>query len=185
MSDYLEVLVGAAKSISDIYKKQAVVILSWDEEHQVVHTTTYGIELVNKFRAANWGEICTTAIVDQLRHFKREIENLRADVDRFHKERQELRTILGAGGMDFEGDSLLVSAQKAMAEIIKLRSMETKWKKSLDWSEQARLEWLKEFDGYRKRIAELEGFMNRALHDQTPGLLCKPDCPRCAYEKTK
>src|SRR5512146_3127903 len=61
-STYIPVPVEAAKAIAEQYQKDAVVVLSWDQAHQLTHTTTYGKSAFDKENAAAVGEICTKAI---------------------------------------------------------------------------------------------------------------------------
>lgn len=62
MPDYLPVPVEAAKEIAERYSKAMVVILCWDTEHHLLHTTTYGRSALEKQNAAAVGEICTRAV---------------------------------------------------------------------------------------------------------------------------
>ena len=62
MNEYLEVPVAAAKSLADVYRKSQVVILCYDKEHNLTHTTTYGVSAFDKENAAATGELVTKAI---------------------------------------------------------------------------------------------------------------------------
>jgi hypothetical protein len=62
MSDYKEVPVLIAKEIADIYSKNQVVILCWDQEHELTHTTTYGKTAFDKENAAAIGRKLSEAI---------------------------------------------------------------------------------------------------------------------------
>jgi hypothetical protein len=54
--EYRPVPVEAAKRIADEFRKVAVVILAFDAEHDLVHTTTYGATPLAKDQAAKIGD---------------------------------------------------------------------------------------------------------------------------------
>lgn len=62
MSEYIAVPVQAAKDVAEKYAKQMVVILCYDREHGLTHTTTYGVMPFDKENAAAAGEICAKAV---------------------------------------------------------------------------------------------------------------------------
>jgi hypothetical protein len=62
MADYREVPVMIAKEIAEIYGKNQVVILCYDAEHELTHTTTYGVTAFDKENAAAVGQKVTQAI---------------------------------------------------------------------------------------------------------------------------
>lgn len=62
MIGYIPVPVKAAQAIAEEFAKQAVVILAYDSEHELTHTTTYGTTAFFKENAAAAGELCTKAI---------------------------------------------------------------------------------------------------------------------------
>lgn len=64
MSDakpYVPVPVEAARDVAHGFEKNIVVIVSWDREHNRLHTTTYGVGAGDKVGAAKLGEILTKA----------------------------------------------------------------------------------------------------------------------------
>ncbi len=66
-SEYLPVPVEAARRIAETYKKSMVIINAWDDEHARLHTTTYGIDPIDKAMAADGGAIAAKALdVDML-----------------------------------------------------------------------------------------------------------------------
>lgn len=62
MSEYQPVPVNVAKQIAESFQKSQVVILSYDQEHNLTHTTTYGVAAFDKEQAAAIGELVTKAI---------------------------------------------------------------------------------------------------------------------------
>jgi hypothetical protein len=62
MTDYKPIPVSEARAIADDYGKDIVVILCWDAEHGLTHTTTYGVTAFDKENAAAAGEICAKAL---------------------------------------------------------------------------------------------------------------------------
>lgn len=62
MNDYIPIPVEAAKQIAGQYQKSSVVILAYDERHEVTQTTTYGTTPFHKENAAAIGFICSQAI---------------------------------------------------------------------------------------------------------------------------
>lgn len=60
MSKYQEIPVKEAKQISDKFDKDVVVILTYNVEHNLFHTTTFGRESnQNKLWAADLGDMMT------------------------------------------------------------------------------------------------------------------------------
>ena len=52
---YLPVAVEEARRIAEQFKKSRVVVLAWDPTHWLLHTTTFGVEPLDKAVAADWG----------------------------------------------------------------------------------------------------------------------------------
>lgn len=52
---YQEVPVGAAQHIAHAYGKDIVIVLAYDWERNMLHTTTYGRQPLHKDEAAEWG----------------------------------------------------------------------------------------------------------------------------------
>lgn len=61
MSDYTPVNVDAARTIGQQFEKDIVVIVSYDDKHETVHTTTWGSTPELKTAAGRLGEQCCTA----------------------------------------------------------------------------------------------------------------------------
>lgn len=59
---HVELPVDAARELAEKYRKSMVVILSYDPVSGLTHTTTYGIEPVDKERAADVGRQCAKLI---------------------------------------------------------------------------------------------------------------------------
>ncbi len=59
---YQTIPVEEAEKISEKYKKDIIIINSWDTEFGVLHTTTYGVNEVQKHQAAKGGEIASKAL---------------------------------------------------------------------------------------------------------------------------
>ena len=59
---YLPVPVEAAKTIGEGFKKSMVIVNAWDEEHQLLHTTTWGDDPAHKAMAADGGRIAAKAL---------------------------------------------------------------------------------------------------------------------------
>lgn len=57
--EYKPIPVEAAKQIAETYKKNMVVIMAYDNVHEQIHTTTYGVSPEDKNLAAVWGELFT------------------------------------------------------------------------------------------------------------------------------
>jgi len=53
--EYIDVPVEAAKKVSDAYCKDQVIIITWDNKHQLMHCTTYGKSLRDSALAAAGG----------------------------------------------------------------------------------------------------------------------------------
>ncbi len=73
MTEYLPVPVVAAQNISECYQKNIVIILSWDAEHGLLHTTTYGQSQDDKRWAADGGVIASKALgidFEAAKHFE-------------------------------------------------------------------------------------------------------------------
>ena len=60
--DYLEIPVSAAAAMSRLYKKQMVVILGWDLDRNLIHTTTFGETPQDKLKAAEIGDALTVLV---------------------------------------------------------------------------------------------------------------------------
>jgi len=54
---YRPVPVNVAREISERFEKSMVVIGTYDSKHDMLHTTTYGVEPKDKENAADWGEL--------------------------------------------------------------------------------------------------------------------------------
>jgi hypothetical protein len=99
MSDYKQVPVEAAKAIAEQFEKQQVIILTWAEEAQLVHVTTYGVTGADKVVAAKGGELISQFLgLDESK--RRTYEDFRTDLDpALYKEALELlRTIRNRNG---------------------------------------------------------------------------------------
>ena len=59
---YLPVPVEAAKTIGEGFKKSMVIVNAWDEEHQLLHTATWGDDPAHKAMAADGGRIAAKAL---------------------------------------------------------------------------------------------------------------------------
>lgn len=59
--EYHPVHVGVAREIAERFQKDIVVIVSYDRQYNLVHTTTFGREPADKDIAAAWGDICVEA----------------------------------------------------------------------------------------------------------------------------
>lgn len=60
--NYLPVPVAVAKEIATRFKKAIVIINTWDTEHGLLHTTTYGESEKQKHQAAIGGDIAAKAL---------------------------------------------------------------------------------------------------------------------------
>ena len=101
MPDYLAVPVHVAKQIADHFAKDVVVVLSFDREHMMTHTTTYGRSALDKENAAAAGEIATKAVGGDLSQ-KIEFEDFHNDYSpgRLKEAIELLDAAVKAGGMD-------------------------------------------------------------------------------------
>lgn len=77
---YKPVTVDAAKGIAEEFNKDIVIIACWDEEHKLLHTTTYGKDALHKCHAASGGEIVAKALGGDLLK-STEYEDFRKDFD--------------------------------------------------------------------------------------------------------
>ena len=48
--------------MAERYSKSMVVVLAYDPEQQLMHTTTYGVDPADKEQAADVGEMCTRLV---------------------------------------------------------------------------------------------------------------------------
>lgn len=80
MSEYLPVPVDVARAISENYSKSMVVILCYDDVHEVTHTTSYGREAFDKENAAAAAVLCTKAVGGDLSR-KQEYEDFHNNYD--------------------------------------------------------------------------------------------------------
>ena len=62
MSKYISVPIAAAKNVAKQYDKDQVIIIAWDEEHNMVHFTTYGKTKEDCAQAAKAGEFFKKAL---------------------------------------------------------------------------------------------------------------------------
>jgi hypothetical protein len=62
MSAHTPIPVEVAKQIATDFNKQIVVVLAYENESGLMHTTTYGVSPFDKENAAAAGEICTKAL---------------------------------------------------------------------------------------------------------------------------
>ena len=60
--EHIPVPIDEARRIANAYRKSMVVILTYDPESEMTHTTTYGVEPFDKERAAEVGEACAKLI---------------------------------------------------------------------------------------------------------------------------
>lgn len=61
MKDYKPVPVSAARDVANSFDKDVVVIIAYDNAHNLTNTTTYGRDALDKIRAADLGEILAKA----------------------------------------------------------------------------------------------------------------------------
>lgn len=80
MSEYKPVPVDRAKGIALDFSKDIVIICVWDREHNLLHTTTYGVSPEDKVSAAKGGEIVAQALGMDL-HKSTHYEDFRKDFD--------------------------------------------------------------------------------------------------------
>lgn len=67
---YKEIPITAAKQIAEQFDKNQVIIVTWDDAHQMTHVTTYGISRQSSAQAAQGGNFVKEALgwPDQLCH---------------------------------------------------------------------------------------------------------------------
>lgn len=80
MNEYKEVPVEVAKQIAGAYGKDIVVINCYSREHNLLHSTTYGITPADKVSAAKAGEIIAEALGSDVSRLT-EYEDFRKDLD--------------------------------------------------------------------------------------------------------
>ena len=90
MSEYQPVPVAIAEEISFRYAKDVVVIVCYDTEHNMFHTTTYGNSAEDKLHAADLGEVLCEAAGGVLRE-KVVYEDFRLNAGRLKEENDRLR----------------------------------------------------------------------------------------------
>ncbi len=59
---YLDIPVDVARQIAERFLRRIVVILAWDGDTGLLHTTTYGMSANDKLAAASAGELATKAL---------------------------------------------------------------------------------------------------------------------------
>lgn len=59
---YQPIPVETARQIARDFAKQIVIICAWDGTANLLHTTTYGVDALDKIAAAKGGEICAKAL---------------------------------------------------------------------------------------------------------------------------
>lgn len=62
MKPYQSIPVDEARAIARRYEKAIVIINAWDDQHQKLHTVTYGVSPNQKIQAGKAGEITATAL---------------------------------------------------------------------------------------------------------------------------
>ncbi len=98
MPEYCEIPVHVAKSIAETFQKDQVIILAFDAEHQLTHTTTYGKTAVDKENAAAAGELLSKTLGCDLGK-KVEYEDFHRDYDpAIYRESLELLTLIARRG---------------------------------------------------------------------------------------
>lgn len=80
MKEYVPVPVTAAKHIAESFAKSIVIIAAWDPEHELLHTTTYGVAPADKVNAAHGGETVAKALSMDLAR-QHMYEDFREDFD--------------------------------------------------------------------------------------------------------
>ena len=103
MSEYAPVPVTAAKHIAETYAKSIVIICAWDDPHQLLHTTIYGVSPADKVNAAHGGETAARALSMDLdrqhkyEDFREEFDAARGRAmhEAIEKYLPELRTMAG------------------------------------------------------------------------------------------
>src|SRR5262245_38447248 len=79
-TEYMPIPVQMARQIAEATQRDIVTILAWSHEHQLLHTTTYGVTAADKVTAARMGDIATQALgMDLLR--SEVSEDFRKDLD--------------------------------------------------------------------------------------------------------
>ena len=91
MSDYVPVPVAVAEEISFRFSKDVVVIVCWNAEHGMFHTTTFGHTAEDKLHAADLGEALCEAAGGVLRE-KITFEDFRLDAAHLKEENDRLRS---------------------------------------------------------------------------------------------
>lgn len=88
---YQPVPVAEAKSISDRYSKNQVVILAYDSNHELTHATTYGVTAFDKENSAAIAALCVETIGGDLSK-KISYEDFHEDMDpaRFRETQEAL-----------------------------------------------------------------------------------------------
>lgn len=74
--NYKPVPVESARRISEEYAKSIVIILAWDPEHALLHTTTFGRTPQDKTWAAQGGDLANAAL-GGMQSLKTEFEDYR------------------------------------------------------------------------------------------------------------
>jgi hypothetical protein len=99
MSEYHSIPVSVAKALAESYAKSMVVILAYDPEHRLMHTTTYGVSAFDKEQAAAVGQLASQAIGCDLSR-KIEFEDFHNDYDpaRYRECLELLKTIVARHG---------------------------------------------------------------------------------------
>lgn len=62
MGDYIEVPWSAAEKIANEFQKDQVIIVTWDEDHEMVHVTTFGRTMKSSAQAAEGGNFVKRAL---------------------------------------------------------------------------------------------------------------------------
>lgn len=61
-AEHIPIGVDVARQIAERFRKSAVVILAYDPESGMLHTTTFGAHAAAKLVAAKWGDRCNQLI---------------------------------------------------------------------------------------------------------------------------
>ncbi len=77
--DYQPVPVSTARTISEVFKKDMVVIVSWDFAHNKLHTTTFGKTEKDKHIAAKIGDAMPNKILQLGTQPENPVEDFRRD----------------------------------------------------------------------------------------------------------
>lgn len=99
MKEYIPVPVSEARRIGEKFKKSMAIIIAYDIEHALTHTTTWGKEPEDKEQAADVGETCTRLICGEGYEQRRSFEDYRftdqgkrtKEIEDLKKENQKLR----------------------------------------------------------------------------------------------